>query len=106
LPRWFDAVSLTASAPDSGVNSFEAEQRLRAMLGFQRFKPAAVTIRSIELAVKIKKRQLNLNRKSKHRSGTLGPGPGRLKSAKPLARQKHTPDKICTGTVLVSDFSV
>jgi hypothetical protein len=31
------------------------------MLGFKRFESAAVTIRSIELAAKIKKQQFNLN---------------------------------------------
>jgi hypothetical protein len=36
------------------------------------------------------------NRKSNHRSGNVGRGPGRMKSAKPLARQKNTLNKICT----------
>jgi hypothetical protein len=36
------------------------KQRIRPMLGFKRFEPAAVTIRGIELAEKIKKNQLNL----------------------------------------------
>src|SRR5947209_16510526 len=36
------------------------KQRLRPMLGFKRFETAAVTIRGIELAAKIKKQQFNL----------------------------------------------
>ena len=36
------------------------KQRVRPMLGFQRFETAAVTIRGIELAEKIKKQQFNL----------------------------------------------
>jgi transposase-like protein len=36
------------------------KQRIRPMLGFKRFKTAAVTIRGIELAAKIKKDQFNL----------------------------------------------
>jgi transposase-like protein len=36
------------------------KQRLRPMLGFKRFERAAVTIRGIELAEKIKKQQFNL----------------------------------------------
>jgi transposase-like protein len=36
------------------------KQRIRPMLGFKRFEKAAVTIRGIELAEKIKKQQLNL----------------------------------------------
>jgi transposase-like protein len=36
------------------------KQRLRPMLGFKRFERAAVTIRGIELAEKIKKNQFNL----------------------------------------------
>ena len=35
------------------------KQRIRPMLGFKRFETAAVTIRGIELAEKIKKNQLN-----------------------------------------------
>ena len=38
------------------------KQRLRPMLGFKRFETAAVTIRGIELAEKIKKQQFNLRR--------------------------------------------
>jgi hypothetical protein len=34
--------------------------------------------------------------KETRRSGNLGGGAGRMKSAKPLARQKHTPIEICT----------
>ena len=37
------------------------KQRIRPMLGFKRFETAAVTIRGIELASKIKKQQFNLN---------------------------------------------
>src|SRR5918911_5548995 len=36
------------------------KQRIRPMLGFKRFETAAVTIRGIELAAKIKKHQFNL----------------------------------------------
>ena len=36
------------------------KQRLRPMLGFKRFETAAVTIRGVELAAKIKKHQFNL----------------------------------------------
>ena len=36
------------------------KQRIRPMLGFKRFETAAVTIRGIELAEKIKKDQFNL----------------------------------------------
>ena len=36
------------------------KQRIRPMLGFKRFEKAAVTIRGIELAAKIKKDQFNL----------------------------------------------
>ena len=36
------------------------KQRVRPMLGFKRFETAAVTIRGIELAAKIKKHQFNL----------------------------------------------
>ena len=36
------------------------KQRVRPMLGFKRFETAAVTIRGIELAEKIKKHQFNL----------------------------------------------
>ena len=36
------------------------KQRIRPMLGFKRFKTAAVTIRGIEMAAKIKKDQFNL----------------------------------------------
>jgi transposase-like protein len=38
------------------------KQRVRPMLGFKRFETAAVTIRGIELAAKIKKNQFNLAR--------------------------------------------
>ena len=36
------------------------KQRVRPMLGFKRFETAAVTLRGIELAEKIKKNQFNL----------------------------------------------
>src|SRR5947209_16662167 len=36
------------------------KRRVRPMLGFKRFETAAVTIRGIELAAKIKKQQFNL----------------------------------------------
>src|ERR1700752_315627 len=45
------------------------KQRIRPMLGFKRFETAAVTIRGIELAAKVKKQQFNL---------------------KPLTRKKNT----------------
>jgi transposase-like protein len=35
------------------------KQRIRLMLGFKRFKTAAVTIKGIELAEKLKKQQFN-----------------------------------------------
>ena len=35
------------------------KQRIRPMLGFKRFETAAVTIRGVELAEKIKKEQFN-----------------------------------------------
>jgi transposase-like protein len=35
------------------------KQRIRPMLGFKQFETAAVTIRGIELAEKIKKEQFN-----------------------------------------------
>ena len=67
------------------------KQRIRPMLGFNRFETAAVTIRGIELAEKIKKQQFSLkisSRKSKKRSGNLGRGPGRLESAKPTGQTR------------------
>jgi transposase-like protein len=81
------------------------KQRVRPMLGFKRFETAAVTIRGIELAEKIKKQQFNLKPltgQGNHRSRNLDRGPGRLKSTKPPARQIHTLNKICTRTLLVS----
>ena len=45
------------------------KQRVRPMLGFKRFETAAVTIRGIELAEKIKKTSVQsqtTNRKSNH----------------------------------------
>jgi hypothetical protein len=62
------------------------------MLGFKRFETATVTIRGIDLAEKIKKQQFNLRPltgKSKHRSGNVGRGLGRLESAK-SSRQTKT----------------
>ena len=59
------------------------------MLGFKRFKTAAVTIGGIELAAKIKKDQFNLqtaNRKASNRSGNLGTRYWRHKAGKALAR--------------------
>ena len=41
-------------------NHRRIKQRIRPMLGFKRFETAAVTIRGIELASKIKKQQFNL----------------------------------------------
>jgi transposase-like protein len=48
------------------------KQRIRPMLGFKRFETAAVTIRGIELAEKIKKQQFNL--KPLTGQGTTAPG--------------------------------
>ena len=47
------------------------KQRIRPMLGFKRFETAAMTIRGIELASKIKKQQFNL--KSLTRKATTAP---------------------------------
>jgi transposase-like protein len=47
------------------------KQRLRPMLGFKRFETAAVTIRGIELAEKIKKHQFNF--KAVTGKGTTAP---------------------------------
>ena len=82
------------------------KQRVRPMLGFKRFETAAVMIRGIELAEKIKKRQFNLRplkRKSNHRSGNVGQGLGGLKSAKSFTRQKQEISKRCRiSSVLIS----
>jgi putative transposase len=43
---------------------FHKTQRVRPMLGFKRFETAAVMIRGIELAEKIKKHQFNLTGKA------------------------------------------
>jgi transposase-like protein len=43
-----------------GQDHRRIKQRIRPMLGFKRFETAAVTIRGIELAAKIKKDQFNL----------------------------------------------
>jgi hypothetical protein len=78
------------------------KQRVRPMRGFNRFETAAVTIRGIELAEKIKKQQFNLKPltgKATNAPEILGGGPGRLKSASLLARHKHTLSNICTRTV-------
>src|SRR6202040_3237365 len=48
------------------------KQRVRPMLGLKRFETAAVTIRGIELAEKIKKQQFNL--KPLTGQGTTAPG--------------------------------
>ena len=78
------------------------KQRIRPMLGFKRFETAAVTIRGIELAEKIKKQQFNL--KSLTEKATTAPeilprswSPKICKRL--LARQKHTLKKTCTRTV-------
>jgi hypothetical protein len=71
------------------------------MLGFKRFETAAVTIRGIELAEKIKKQQFNLKPltgKATTASGNLGRSPGRLKSAKTSRQTKNALNKICTTT--------
>jgi transposase-like protein len=65
------------------------KQRIRPMLGLKRFETAAVTIRGIPNGRENQKTTVqpqSNNRRSNHRSGNLGRGPGRLKSAKPLAR--------------------
>jgi len=59
------------------------KQRIRPMLGFKRFEAAAVTIRGIELAAKIKRDQFNLRPltgKTSNRSRALGRGLGCIKS--------------------------
>ena len=69
------------------------KQRIRPMLGFKRFETAAVTIRGIVLAEKIKKHQFNLQPltgKETTAPETWGGGAGLMKSTKPLAGQKHT----------------
>jgi transposase-like protein len=48
------------------------KQRIRPMLGFKRFETAAVTIRGIEMAEKIKKQQFNLKPLTGH--ATSAPG--------------------------------
>jgi hypothetical protein len=61
------------------------KQRIWPMLGFKRFETAAVRVRGIELAEKIKKQQFNLKPltgKSNQRSGHLGRCPVRLESEK------------------------
>ena len=68
------------------------KQRIRPMLGFKRFETAAVTIRGIELAAKIKKQQFDLKFLTGNATTApenLGRGTGRLKSAKPLAPTKN-----------------
>jgi len=63
------------------VEQRRIKQRVRPMLGFKRFDTAAVTIRGIELAEKIKKGQFNL--------ATLAGKPARYwrhKAGKALAR--------------------
>jgi transposase-like protein len=65
------------------------KQRIRPMLGFKRFETAAVTIRGIPVGRENQETTVQpqtINQKSNHRSENLGRGPGRLKSAKPLAR--------------------
>ena len=42
------------------IHSGKTQAQVRPMLGFKRFETAAVTIRGIELAEKIKKHQFNL----------------------------------------------
>ena len=71
------------------------------MLGFKRFETAAVTIRGIELAAKIKKQQFNL--KPLTRKATTAPELwaavlAALNLQSLLARQKHTRKEICTRT--------
>ena len=72
------------------------------MLGFKGFETAAVTIRGIELAEKIKKHQFNLRPltgKAVHRSGNVGQGLGSLNSEESFTRKRHTLNKICTRTI-------
>jgi hypothetical protein len=66
------------------------------MLGFKRFVTAAVTIRGIELAEKIKKQQFNLKPLTGKQPPLrkFGPRSWPLESTKPLARQIHTLNKI------------
>jgi transposase-like protein len=68
------------------------KQRVRPMLGFKRFKTAAVTIRGIPVGRENQETTVQpqtTNRRSNHRSGNLGCSPGRLKSAK-TSRQPKT----------------
>jgi transposase-like protein len=55
----FSTTFLVALTEVLGV-TLTIKQRIRPMLGFKRFETAAVTIRGIELAEKIKKNQFNL----------------------------------------------
>jgi transposase-like protein len=57
LPR---RVRIRSSKYLNNVVHRRIKQRIRPMLGFKRFETAAVTIRGIELAEKIKKQQFNL----------------------------------------------
>ena len=62
---------------------------------------AAVTIRGIPAGGENQETTIQPqtpHRKSHRRPRNLGRGPGGLKSAKPLVRQKHTLKKICTRT--------
>ena len=54
--------------------------------------------RVISIAFKPAVQSQTTNRKSNYRSGNVDRGLGGLKSAKSLARQKHTLKKICTRT--------
>jgi transposase-like protein len=54
-----------------GQDHRRMKQRIRSILGFKRFETAAVTIRGIELAEKIKKGQINL-RLLTEKIGTAG----------------------------------
>jgi hypothetical protein len=63
------------------------------MLGFNRFETAAVTIRGIELAEKIKKQQFSLKTltgKAANAPENLGRGLGRLAQGSPGQTQTYT----------------
>ena len=58
--RFFSHATTQHGAPRVEQDHRRIKQRIRPMLGFKRFETAAVTIRGIELAEKIKKNQFNL----------------------------------------------
>ena len=78
------------------------KQRTRPMLGFKRFETAAVTIRGIELAEKIKKNQFNLRTADQKRSDrfhALGGDLGGIEPRKSFCQNEHPFIGICTRTI-------